>query len=369
MVTLTASGGNALDMDRYNWDRLTDTDAVIVQMSSSSLVIDVEGLRFSFSGSGVRYNGFGEPTGGTITALTISSGGNSLFQVSGFAVSAPTFYLATYAPDSPFPLIFAGNDDIRGSTLNDAFRGYGGHDILQGGDGGDYIVGGDGNDHIYGQSPTGGSDAADVLYGNDGNDYIQGNAGDDQIIAGEGSDRIQGGQGNDIIYCEGGNDVANGNLGDDNLQGAFGNDLLRGGKGDDFILGGPGNDTISGDLGADLMEGGDGIDLFLLAPGTSLFGNNLDAIQGFEHGIDRLAIGFIPATVMVGNTTYTSNDAARSAAQALFDGHAGSAEVAAMQIEGGASLLFWSSIAGGTIDSAVRFDSLPAGFNTSDFVV
>lgn len=378
MVTLTASGSSALNMYGFNFDRLTDIDSVIVQKSSSSLIIDVDGLRYSFSGSSVRYNGFDEPVAGTITGLTISSGGNTLFQASGFAIPASTFYLSTYYPNSPFSLIFSGDDEMRGGALSDQLVSYGGHDIIHGGDGSDSLQGGDGNDHLYGQSPNGGPDGNDNLSGDGGNDYLQGNAGDDGLFGGDGSDRIQGGQGNDVIRGDAGNDSVNGNLGNDIIDGGADNDSLRGGQGDDEISGGSGNDFLSGDAGIDELTGGAGIDRFVFIAGGSLIGPDnsrlggitLDTVTDFEHGIDSIAIGFRPAAVMVGTSSYASIDAARSAAQALFDSNPGNAEVAAIQTTYGGTMLLWSSAGGAMIDSAAMFNSQSASsFSLSDFIV
>jgi len=366
MVSLTASGATALRMDRFNFDRLTDFDSVIVQKSSASLIIDVDGLRYTFTGSGVRYNAFDEPTAGTITGLTISSGGTVLFQVGGFAIAAPTFYLSTYAPNSPLPLIFAGNDNLTGSSANDLLIGYDGHDNLFGGDGADVMAGGNGNDHLYGQSANGGPDLADNLFGNGGNDYIQGNAGDDLLDGGDGSDRIQGGQGNDSIVGGIGNDTVNGNLGNDSIDGGADNDSLRGGQGNDSIAGGSGNDILSGDLGADTLSGGSGSDVFQFGAGGSTLAAP-DRIADFTDGADLIAIGLRPAIVLTG-AAQSSLSAAATLAQQLFDANPGTGEVAAIAV-GSDAYIFYAGSGGATVDAAIQLAGVSAAIvTTGDFV-
>ena len=142
MVTVTASGGSALRMD-FNFDRLTDIDSDITTKKSSSLVIKVDGLRYAFTGVDVRYNRFDEPTSGTITGLDISRNGSVLFHAEGFSIGAPAFYLATYAPNDPFALIFAGDDSFQGGALDDYIRDVGGHNIVVGGAGRDMALAGD----------------------------------------------------------------------------------------------------------------------------------------------------------------------------------------------------------------------------------
>jgi len=368
MVLVTTSGANALRMDWLNFDRLSDIDSVIVTQQSNSLVIDVDGLRYAFSGSGVRYNSFGEPVSGTITGLTVTQGGTALFLVSGVNVGAGPFYQATYAPNDPLPLIFGGNDDIRGGTQDDYVYDMFGHNILMGGAGRDTLLAGDGNDHIYGASPNGGVDGADHIDGRDGSDYINGNAGNDTIYGAGGSDRIQGGADDDLLNGGEGHDNINGNRGNDRIEGDFGNDILRGGQGNDSLSGGTGNDLIMGDLGDDLLTGGAGMDVFVFGPGTSAIGANGDRISDYEAGIDHIALGFAPRALLVGSDGNGSLESARVAAQALVDQAPGGDEVA-MITAGSTTLLFWASGGGATIDSMVTLYNVGASdFGLTDFI-
>jgi len=259
------------------------------------------------------------------------------------------------------------DDRLFGGDGNDQVSGGAGHDILVGGSGGDTIDGGDGNDHLYGQSATGGPDGADSISGGAGSDYLQGNAGNDTLDGGDGSDRINGGADSDSIVGGLGNDSVNGNLGADTISGGDGNDYLRGGQGDDLISGGNGNDQISGDKGVDTVSGGAGADLFSFEGGTAtISGSSADVVQDYLHGTDHILLGFAPAAVLNGSAS--SFATAETAAQTLFDGHAGDHEVAAIQV-GSDTFLFFAADAGGTVDSAVQLQSVSAPqIDMSDFL-
>ncbi|HWI86594.1 MAG TPA: calcium-binding protein, partial [Sphingomonas sp.] len=260
-----------------------------------------------------------------------------------------------------------GDDTLDGGTGNDLLRGGNGHDFLYGSDGSDTLEGGDGNDHLWGQSASGGSDGADSISGGDGSDYLQGNAGNDTLDGGAGSDRINGGANDDTIQGWFGNDTVNGNLGNDTIEGGAGADSLRGGQGDDRIFGGDDNDRILGDLGVDIMTGGGGADAFLFSGNASLFtGSATDAITDFEDGADRFSVDYAVATVLIG--AESSFAAAATAAQDLFNAHAGNGEVAAMQV-GSDTYLFYSSNGGGAADSAVQLVGVGANsLSVTDFV-
>ena len=260
-----------------------------------------------------------------------------------------------------------GDDTITGSDQADALRGGAGHDVLYGRGGQDTLDGETGNDHIYGQSPSGGPDGADVINGGDGSDYLQGNAGNDTIDGGDGSDRINGGADNDSIVGGLGNDTINGNLGRDIISGGEGNDSLRGGQGDDMIFGGNGDDVIAGDKGVDSLSGGAGIDLFRFDAGSAaISGTATDRITDYVHGTDHLALDFQPAIVLNGGAQ-ASFASAQSSAQALFDGHAGDHEVAAIQV-GSDTYLFWGDGGGDAINSAVLLQGVASStITTADF--
>ncbi len=364
MAIITAPAAGRLRMDLFNFDRLTDFDSVIVTQTSSLLAIDVDGYRYAFSGTGVRYNSFGEPISGAITGFRFTQGSTVLFEANGFSVDASLFYLLTYAPNDPLTLLLAGNDDYRGGALADVVRDVFGHNVIMGGGDSDVLTGGNGNDHIYGQSPSGGPDGGDLLNGGGGSDYLQGNAGRDTIDGGSGSDRIQGGADDDSILGGAGHDVINGNRGRDSIQGGSGNDALRGGQDDDTIQGGEGDDLIMGDRGIDRLEGGSGRDVFLFGPDSAPVGPDIQAIDrilDLSTVDDVLSLGFRPEAILEGSVS-TSLAEAQALAQSLLDQRAGNHEVALIRLSGANdAVLFWSQDGGATVNAAV---ALGASFVT-----
>lgn len=257
-----------------------------------------------------------------------------------------------------------GDDDIYGNQVANRIEAGDGHDIVFGDAGADTVLGGGGNDHLYGQSPVGGTDGADSISGEGGSDYIQGNAGNDTLDGGDGSDRVNGGNNDDIIVGGVGNDTINGNIGADTIGGGEGNDSLRGGQGGDSISGGAGNDVLSGDLGADTLDGGSGSDVFTFS-GTASPAGNSDRILGFESGVDRFAIGFIPAAVLTGSPQ-ANRAAAAATAQQLLDGRSGDGEVAALRV-GSDTYLFYGSGGGATVDSEITLVSISPTIMIGDF--
>jgi len=261
-----------------------------------------------------------------------------------------------------------GNDTVTGSDQGDVLRGGAGHDILYGLSGQDTLDGESGNDHIYGQSASGGADGADGISGGDGADYIQGNAGNDTLDGGAGSDRVNGGADDDTILGGPGNDTVNGNLGADTISGGTGNDNLRGGQGDDAISGGDGDDVIAGDKGIDSLTGGAGNDVFRFDAGSAaISGTATDRITDYVHGADHIALDFRPAVVLDGGSQ-ASLASAQTDAQALFDGHAGNHEVAAVQV-GSDTYLFWGDGGGDAVNNALLLQGVTSSdIGTADFV-
>ena len=372
VVLVTASGDNPL-ITKFDFDRLTDLDSDIVTQSSRSLVIEVDNLRYAFTGSNVRYNNADEPTAGTITAIDISRNANLVFHVDGLNVSAPEFYRATFYPQDPLSLIFAGNDEFRGGAQNDYLYDQRGHNVLIGGAGKDYLAGGDGNDHLYGGTPSGGPDDGDTLNGGGGSDYLQGNAGNDTINGGEGSDRINGGADDDQLLGQSGNDTINGNRGNDSILGQGDNDVLRGGQGNDTLNGEAGSDILMGDRGIDQLRGGvdNDADIFVFGPDTSPIGAtaaDLDTIYDFGAGADLFSLGFKPTALLIEVSDAVAIQVfgdARALAEAAFAAHAGDGEVALVTRSPYEVYLFWDSSGDGTIDSAVYL----FGYNTHEFTL
>ena len=273
---------------------------------------------------------------------------------------------------------FYGNDNISGNS---------GADVIFGGGGSDFVDGAAGNDHIYGFALTGtaADDGGDLLHGGSGNDYIQGNAGNDIITGDDGNDRLNGGNNDDHLQGGNGNDTINGNKGDDTIRGDEGNDSLRGGAGDDSISGGNGNDVILGDLGNDIINGGGGIDVmtggagadtFIFFAGDATFATTgtlayfADTITDFTHGTDQILLDNGQGTG-TGNLLHaqagivlTSVAAALTYAQQLLDAHAGTSDLAVLEV-GSDAYLFYGSNGAATIDSIIKLAGVDASSITA----
>jgi serralysin len=161
-----------------------------------------------------------------------------------------------------------------------------------------------------------GNELNNKLFGQDGNDSIDGGAGDDKMSGGKGDDSYyvdssldkiieSANSGIDVVYTKidlfklalnvedivllndatyaTGNKSANdivGNNDFNSIKGMDGNDSLDGGAGNDELRGGKGNDELTGGSGNDFF-------IFDTALSTS---NNLDSIQDFEIGIDKIML-------------------------------------------------------------------------------
>jgi len=365
MATISVTGLAALDLNRLSLSSLSNpANYQILEVSNTAFAFRV-GSEFSYRLTGTNLQALGQP-GSTITSLKVTFG-STAFEITGLNIDF--FALFQTIATSGVEAFLTGNDNVFGTDLGEEIRDLVGHNNLFGGGGADTLTGGTGNDHIYGQSANGGTDGADVISAGSGSDYINGNAGNDTIGGGDGSDRVQGGQGDDTITGDAGNDTLNGNRGNDLVMGGEGNDSVRGGQDNDTLSGGNGDDALSGDLGIDQLTGGAGVDRFIFNAGGSPVGATIDTVTDFQQGTDLIVLGFTPAAVLVGTSSFASIDAARAGAQALLDGRAGNSEVASVTLSGGSTLLFWSSSGGATIDSVAAFQGQAAGdFGLTDFV-
>jgi Ca2+-binding RTX toxin-like protein len=238
-----------------------------------------------------------------------------------------------------------GNDVLSGDAGFDTLAGGAGADELNGGAGNDYatyddanwgdllirmdtpslntgvaagdtyisiegIIGGLGNDTIYGalgNETLFGGGGNDALYGGAGNDDLSGGDGGDRLYGGAGADRLIGGIGPDVDYASY-EDANYGNLvislgdpsvntgaaaGDtyvsiEGLIGGRGNDTIIGDANRNYLYGRGGNDTIDGGLGNDSLSGQVGADSFQFT--TALGKTNVDTINDFEHGSDKILL-------------------------------------------------------------------------------
>lgn len=219
-------------------------------------------------------------------------------------------------------MLGAGAATLTGNGGNDTLTGAAGNDTLDGGLGNDVMTGAGGDDTMFGD------DGKDKLSGGDGNDSLSGDAGVDTMIGGKGDDRFYvtdvgdvvteaAGQGHDTVESliqnytlaanvenlslafgavngtgNSLNNVISGNFLSNSLSGGAGNDLLMGDDSADTLKGGTGNDRIEGGLGADILYGEAGADVFLYAVAGKADLANLggDAINGFQHGVDKIAL-------------------------------------------------------------------------------
>lgn len=301
-----------------------------------------------------------------------------------------------------------GNDSLfNPAKANNIIYGFGGDDDINVGSGNNYINGGtgndivyayDGNNHIWGNAQNtvqGQVDGADrIIINGGGSNYVNGNAGDDIIEAGKdgstGVNRLYGGQGNDTITIHGaGANTANGNLGNDtiNASDATGNNQLRGGQGDDVVRAGHGQDQLMGDLGNDVlvagtgtshltvMTGGAGADTFDFSRGaqaavTINSTTYYSGVTDFTHGTDHVGFAF---AVGSGDLLTTSNSfadvaSAQAYAQQALAVHAGTTDVAALQVGSDTYLFYDAAGSSDAVDSVVHLNGVTAAtLTTGDF--
>jgi Ca2+-binding RTX toxin-like protein len=128
-------------------------------------------------------------------------------------------------------------------------------------------------------------EAADLLAGG----LVDGGAGIDTVKA---SSQVLGfdmGASNEVFNgSSSGDDVFSTGTQSVRLLGYDGSDTMSGGGGADQIYGMVGDDVLSGGLGHDLLSGGAGADVFVF--NTALGAANVDRIQDFQVGVDRVAL-------------------------------------------------------------------------------
>lgn len=126
--------------------------------------------------------------------------------------------------------------------------------------------------------------SAAIAYGDD----LINNLGEDVIYGSIGHDNLKGDNGVDKIYASLGNDRLDGRKGNDILEGGQGNDWLDGGEGNDQLNAGSGQDVLIGGRGSDVLVGGEAADIFFYQRGNSLRDGELDIIQDFQVGTDKI---------------------------------------------------------------------------------
>jgi hypothetical protein len=156
MATVHVYNGYAFDLDKFD-SRILTGGRGYTWSPNFYLIGYNNGSASVFTGTDIATAGPGNPIpiSGTFSAITASKGGVAIFDISGFALSAPAFHAtsltATTADDHAlFVSQFSGADQFFGSTGNDKFNGYGGNDTLHGGGGNDVLTGGTGRDVLTG---------------------------------------------------------------------------------------------------------------------------------------------------------------------------------------------------------------------------
>jgi Ca2+-binding RTX toxin-like protein len=174
------------------------------------------------------------------------------------------------ATDLMLASLFAGNDDLLGSSRDDYLEGFAGADILDGGAGADTLVGGDGSDLYYVD------DAFDVVAETAG-------SGADWVYATTSYTLPAGSQVEGLAAAEASSRAALmlvGNAFANTIVGNAGANTIQGGGGNDFLVGGGGNDRLSG---------GSGRDVFLFSSPLNRTGN-VDRITDFNVTADTIEL-------------------------------------------------------------------------------
>jgi len=281
-MPIATAGPAGVNMDQLDVGTLLD--GTVTTENATTYVDNYFGQITTFTGVGFIYDSFGIPVGGTVTSITETYNGQTVYQITGMSTPATSFVIWANNDDNvgAFSGVFAGADTLIGSASADTLGGFGGNDSISGGAGDDIlnagpsvnfshvgdntISAGAGNDTILafdGNNYLRGDDGNDSIQGGSGFDDINGNKGDDTVDGGAGgNDWLVGGQGNDLIVAHNGWNILYGNLGNDTIQSGAGDGWLRGGQGDDVLVAGAGNNWISGDRGNDTETGGAGADTF-----------------------------------------------------------------------------------------------------------
>lgn len=239
--------------------------------------------------------------------------------------------------------------DLAGNVFANLIIGNNGANVLSGAGGSDRLLGLGGNDLLFG------GEQADWLEGGAGNDtYYVDDAGDRVVdLAGEGTDRVatvasyQLSAGAEIERFDA---MA---LSDTQPLALTGNEFGQ------LIVGNAGDNVIDGGAGHDLLVGYSGRDLFAFT--TALGSTNVDRIDDFRQGEDRIAIdedifgwynagSLDAATLRIGSAAQDDNDFL------IYDPVTG-------------ALLFDADGNGST--GAVQFATLAAGLSlvATDFIV
>lgn len=195
-----------------------------------------------------------------------------------------------------------------------------------------------------------------VLVGGDGGDTLTGGAGNDVITSGNGTNSINAGAGaNTITVGNGINTITTvGSTGVNTVTAGNGYNTITTGSGNDIIKVGTGGNTISSGAGADVITLGahtlgtvDTIIFGASATVAGAAGANMDTINGFLSGIDKLQLstGSLDGITLTGTSSVTVGSAVSVAASV--------ATVTDVYTQLGTALTGWaaSTIAAGGINA------------------
>lgn len=187
MANLTAISSFGIDM--FDWQEwgfdqyLSSSKSHYEYQSHDGNIIRVSGTEFS-------YDKNGEPTGGTVTTVSVFNPKTGVEIASVVLGDASLTELAADDFSSFWNVLLAGDDTIVTGHQDDNIGAFAGNDIVLAGGGDDDIFGGAGDDNLFGEN---------------GDDTVYGGTGDDTIVfnPGQGNDRIFGGAGNDTVVTHG----------------------------------------------------------------------------------------------------------------------------------------------------------------------
>jgi len=254
---------------------------------------------WQFTGTGFGSYEQNVPFSGTITGITYSVNGVTLFSATGVSASVFTFLTSGLSGDylTAVAGLYLGADTIVGTTGSDRLYGVAGSDTLSGGDGMDHLDGGAGNDVLDGGA--GNDTLSNASTANAGIDSYNGGAGVDYLTFNR-SDSLGLTINLDEMATDAGQTLADGTI-VRNIEGiSFG-----GGTGNDTLIvtgftssgswfgGGNGVDTVFADFGAWST------DVLLQAPGEfqtgGFMGYTLSSVERYDittgSGADFLSGG------------------------------------------------------------------------------
>ena len=184
LTAVSAFGIDMFDWQQWGFDQyLSSSNSHYEYQSHDGNVIRVSGTDFS-------YDKNGDPTGGTVTTVSVFNPKTGVEIASVVLGDASLAELAVDDFSSFWNVLLAGDDTIVTGHQDDNIGAFAGNDIVLAGGGDDSIFGGAGDD---------------MLFGENGDDTVYGGSGDDTVVFNpdQGNDRIFGGSGNDTVVTHG----------------------------------------------------------------------------------------------------------------------------------------------------------------------